>query len=195
MAVRYLTLVAFTFAGIAMCLLTAHGAEAVGGEQKAPLSFSGGHDIGKNDYGRPCVLMAAALGVETDVFRKAFSGVTPAKGRGPSREEAQKNKAALMKVLAPYGVTNERMDEVANYYRFKPQDGELWPTTEAKGYAVVEGGKVKKVVITEPGSGYCSEPAVKVEGVEGVRFKVTLGLSKDLKANGTMASVDVVERK
>ena len=39
----------------------------------------------------------------TDVFREAFSGVTPAKGRGPSREDARRNKAALLKVLAPHG--------------------------------------------------------------------------------------------
>ena len=52
-------------------------------ETKVALTFTGGHDIGRNDYGRPCALMAAALGVETEVFREAFSGVTPAKGRGP----------------------------------------------------------------------------------------------------------------
>src|SRR5437868_3846849 len=53
------------------------------GEMRAAVTFSGGHEIGANDYGRPVVLMAAALGVEPDVFREAFSGVTPARGRGP----------------------------------------------------------------------------------------------------------------
>src|SRR4051812_40350524 len=73
-------------------------------ETKIPVTFSGGHEIAKNDFGRPIPLMAAALGVKPDVFREAFSGVTPAKGRGPTGDEARKNKQALMKVLAPYGV-------------------------------------------------------------------------------------------
>src|SRR6187401_3427110 len=104
-------------------------------ETKVPVTFSGGHDLGKNDYGRPCTLMAAALGVKPDEFRKAFSGVTPARGRGPTGAEARRNKEALMNVLAPLGVTNDRMDEVANYYRFRPQNGELWPTKDAHAEA------------------------------------------------------------
>src|SRR5262245_1976697 len=96
-------------------------------ETHAAVTFSSGHEIGSNDFGRPVVLMAAALKVKPEVFREAFSGVTPAHGRPPTGDEARKNKEALMKVLGPHGVTNERMDEVANYYRFQPQRGELWP--------------------------------------------------------------------
>ena len=54
-------------------------------ETKIPVTFSGGHELNKNDYGRPINLMAAALGVKPDEFRKAFSGVTPARGRGADR--------------------------------------------------------------------------------------------------------------
>src|SRR4051812_21510440 len=75
-----------------------------------PVVITGGHDIGPNDFGRPCTLIAAALGVKTDVFREAFSGVTPARGRGPTGDEARRNKDALMKVLAPHDVTNDRLD-------------------------------------------------------------------------------------
>src|SRR5438046_5515780 len=91
-----------------------------------PVTITGGHDLGPQDHGRPCALIAAALGVKTEVFREAFGGVTPARGRGPSGEEARRNKEALMRVLQPHGVTNERLDEVSNYYRFRPQNGELW---------------------------------------------------------------------
>ncbi len=133
--------------------------------------------------------------VTPDTFREAFSGVTPAKGRGPTADEARKNKAALMKVLAPHGVTNDRMDEVANYYRFQPQRGELWPTTAAKAYAVVEDGKIKRIVVSEPGSGYCSPPDVKVEGFDTTKFKAALKFSKDLKKNGGIATIDVVAGK
>jgi hypothetical protein len=166
-----------------------------GSEQKVEVSFSGGHEIGKQDFGRPVPLIAAALGVKPDVFRKAFSGVTPAKGRGPSGDEARKNKAALMKVLQPHGITNDRLDEVSNYYRYQPQRGELWPTTEAKAHAIVENGKIKKIVVTEPGAGYCSLPEVKVEGFPNVEFRVTLGFSKEFKKNGAVAAVEVVPAK
>jgi hypothetical protein len=71
------------------------------------------------------VLIAAALGVKPEEFRQAFSGVTPAKGRGPTAEEARRNKDALMRVLGPLGVTNDRLDEASDYYRYRPQAGEL----------------------------------------------------------------------
>lgn len=63
------------------------------------VTLSGGHDIGKDDHGRPGALIAAALGVNTEVFREAFGGVTPAKGRSPTEE-------ARMKVLGPHGVSD-----------------------------------------------------------------------------------------
>jgi hypothetical protein len=133
--------------------------------------------------------------VTPDQFRAAFSGVTPAKGRGPSGAEARKNKAALMKVLGPLGVSNDRLDEVSNYYRFRRQEGELWKTTPAKGYAVVDGGKIEKVVVTESGSGYSAPPKVTVQGMEGVALKATLHLDRELRKNGSIASVELAEVK
>ena len=171
------------------------GAGRAAEKRELPLVFSGGHEIGRNDFGRPVPLIAAALGVKPDQFREAFRGVTPAKGRGPSGAEARKNKAALMKVLGPLGVTNDRLDEVSNYYRFRPQDGELWKNTPAKGYAVVDGGKVEKVVITESGAGYCNSPKVTVRGMEGVALKATLHFDRDLRKNGAIASVALADPK
>ena len=161
-------------------------------EEKVPVSFSLGHEIGKNDFGRPVTLIAAALGVKPEVFRQAFSGVTPARGRGPTGDEARSNKAALLKVLAPHGVTNERLDQVSDYYRYQPQRGELWPTTVAKAHAIVENGKIKRIVVTQPGSGYCSPPRAKVEGFPKVELEVTLEFGKDLKKNGAVVAVKVV---
>jgi hypothetical protein len=163
-------------------------------EMKVPVTFSGGHEISKDDFGRPVPLIAAALDVKPEVFRKAFSGVKPARGRGPSRDEARKNKEALLKVLAPHGVTNDRLDEVSDYYRYRPQEGELWPITAAKAYAVVEDGEVQKIVVTEPGAGYSSSPTIQVEGFKNVEFKVTLELSKDLKKNGGISGVEIFRR-
>jgi hypothetical protein len=186
-----LMLVGFPVCMLAASLVVMAVRSSRAADESYPLVFSGGHDIGKEDHGRPCVLIAAALGVKTEDFRKAFSGVTPARGRGPTGEEARKNKDALMKVLEPLGVTNDRLDEVSNYYRFKPQDGELWKVKEAKGHAVVENGKVAKIVITEPGSGYSSEPTAVIDGLKGVSLKVTIALDKDLKKNGRVEIVEV----
>jgi hypothetical protein len=177
---------------------TSSGASVEGegdGVMKAPVEFVGGHEIGKNDFGRPVALMAAALGVTPEQFREAFSGVRPARGRGPTREEQRENKEALMRVLAPLGVTNERMDEVANYYRFRPQDGELWPTEEAEAYAEVKDGKIVRVVVTAAGSGYSSPPMVRVEGFEKTKLTARLLLSEELEKNGGLAAVDVVDRR
>src|SRR5438552_17072723 len=197
MTIRSITILALVLTGLAGCTSATGMNDAANqpGEAKVPVTFSGGHAIGEKDFGRPVVLIAAALEVKPEVFRNAFSGVTPAKGRKPSPDEARKNKAALLKVLAPHGVTNERLDEVSDYYRFRPDRGELWPTTAAKAHAIVEGGKIREIVVTNPGSGYCSPPEVKVEGFEGVEFKVTLGFSKELKKNGAIEAVEILSAK
>jgi hypothetical protein len=164
-------------------------------ERNMPVTFSGGHEIGRNDFGRPVGLMAAALGVKPEVFRQAFGGVTPARGRGPTGAEQRRNKEALMRVLAPHGVTNERMDEVADHYRFRPQDGELWPTKPAKAHAMVSGGKVVRIVVDEPGWGYSSPPQATVEGFEDLELEAVLGYSKDFKKNGAIAGVKLRSAK
>jgi hypothetical protein len=132
-------------------------------ETRVPVTFSGGHETDPRDGGRPVVRVAAALGVKPEVFREAFRGVTPARDGRPS-PQARRNKAALMKVLAPHGVTNERLDEVSDYYRYRPQRCELWKSTPARAYAVVADGKARSVVVTDPGSGYSSPPAATVRG-------------------------------
>jgi hypothetical protein len=160
-------------------------------ETKVPVTFSGGHGTDSKDGGRPVVLVAAALGVKPEIFREAFRGVTPARGGKQSKEEARRNKAALMKVLKPLGVTNDRLDEVSDYYRYQPQRGELWKTTPAKAHAIVEDGKVKRIVVTDPGSGYSTLPKATVQGMEKVGLKVKIQFSKDLKKNGAVGSVEV----
>jgi hypothetical protein len=161
-------------------------------ETKVPLTISGGHETDPKDQGRPVVLVAGALGVKPEVFREAFSGVTPARDRPPTGEEARRNKEALMKVLKPYDVTNDRLDEVSNYYRYQPQKGEMWRTTAAEGYAVIEDGKIKKFVVTKPGAGYSSPPKVTVKGFEKIPLEAKVEYVKDLKKNGAIASIEVV---
>lgn len=176
---------------ITLALLGGPGQAEETSEVRVPLTFSGGHATDPRDHGRPVVLVAGGLGVKPAVFRKAFSGVTPARNGRPTGAEARANKQALLKVLGPYGVTNERLDEVSDYYRYRPQDGELWKNTAAEGYAIVEAGKITKLVITRPGAGYSSTPEVTAEGFADVPLKATLRFSKDLKKNGSIASVEL----
>jgi hypothetical protein len=184
----------------AACLVTAgiivmHHASAAD-DPKYPVTFTGGHDYDKKrDHGRPVVLIAAALEVPPDVFREAFSGVKPAKGGGPSEEEARKNKTALMNVLKPHGVTNERLDEVSNFYRFRPQNKELWHVAAAKAHAIVENGKITQIVVDEPGYGYSSPPTATVAGFDNAALKVTIRFAKDLKKNGAIDTIELVPTK
>ena len=173
----------------------AAGTVAQAAEKKVPLTFSGGHETDPQDHRRPVVLVAAALGVKTEEFRQAFSGVTPARDRRPTDEEARRNKQALMKVLEPLGVTNDRLDEVSNYYRYRPGQGRLWTNSPAQAYAVIEDGQIKRIVVTEPGAGYSSPPTATIDGFDDARLVVTLKFGKNLKENGAVDAVNVVSSK
>jgi hypothetical protein len=164
-------------------------------ETKVPVTFSGGHETDPQDKGRPVVLVAGALGVKPEVFRQAFSGVTPSKNGPPTGAEARRNKEALMKVLAPHGITNDRLDEVSDHYRYRPQAGELWPTTEAKAVAIVEDGAIKRIEITSAGAGYSSIPKMTVRGFESTKLEAVLQFDKDFKKNGSLKSIAVAPAK
>lgn len=154
------------------------------------VKITAGHETDPVDHGRPVVLIAAALGVPTEVFREAFSGVTPADPNdGPTSEEAQKNKAALLKVLAPYGVTNERLDEVSNFYRYVESNGELWTHAAAKAKAVVRNGKVVSLKLVVAGAGYSSTPKVTVTGYPAAKVKVKVTYGTDLQTNGRIGTL------
>jgi hypothetical protein len=154
--------------------------------------ISGGYNTDPQDGGRPVVLIAAVLGVQTEVFRDAFSGVTPAGAgsSGPTSEEAQKNKAALMSVLAPYGITNERLDEVSNFYRYSGVKGQVWSRTAATATAIITNGVVTGIKITNPGAGYSSTPTITVMGPNGkITATATVTYTSDFKTNGSISSI------
>ncbi|MEO7719542.1 MAG: hypothetical protein ABIY70_25345 [Capsulimonas sp.] len=159
----------------------------------APIVFSGGHDTDPQDRGRPVVLVAGALGVPTDVFREAFRHVHPAPaGTAPNQEDVRRNKQALLDALGPYGITNERLDEVSNYYRYVRSRGEMWPVQSAEGYALVKKGVVVGYVVTNGGSGYSSAPIVSVPSIPSASAAATLTFSKDFDRNGAISAVTVV---
>jgi hypothetical protein len=155
------------------------------------VTIFGGFDTDPQDHGRPVALIAAALGVPTEVFREAFSGVTPAGlDRGPTDVEAERNKAALMEVLVSYGITNDRLDEVSNYYRYNSRNEKLWKHTLATAVPILADGKITGVTITSAGSGYSSAPTVTITGPEGtVTAKTTIAYSDDFSTNGRLSAI------
>jgi hypothetical protein len=158
---------------------------------QVPLVFSGGHETDPRDHGRPVVLVAGALKVAPEVFREAFSHVHPAgpNSGGPTDAEARANKKALMDALAKYGVTDERLNQVSNRYRYRSWMGELWPTHDAAGYATVSNGAVTGFVVTDPGYGYSSPPSVTVKDMPSVQTASTLAFDADFSKNGSVKSV------
>lgn len=170
-------------------------ARAASATKTVRLVFSGGHATDPRDGGRPVVLVAAALGVPTDVFRTAFRGVTPA-GAGQEPEAAQvgRNKQALLAVLGPYGVTNEALDAASDAYRHNGSAGETWPQTAATGTAVVRRGRVVSVRIVAGGAGYSSAPRVRVPGLPNARIAVTVAYGRDVATNGRVSTLAIRHR-
>jgi hypothetical protein len=158
---------------------------------EVPVQITGGRDTHPIDRGRPVVLVAAALGVPEQVFRDAFSHVRPAHNGGPTREEAQRNKHELLSRLEKYGVTNERLDEVSNFYRYRPQNGELWRHKEAIVFATLKNGKVTGFRVAEAGYGYSTPPVLTVPGTDGPVATAVIHFDKELSKNGSIESIKI----
>lgn len=159
------------------------------GVTKVAVQFSGGHGTDPRDRGRPVVLVAAGLGVTPEVFREAFSRVRPAPaGAEPDPRQVRDNKSALLGALAKYGVTNERLDTVSNYYRYRPGRDSLWTNRPATAIALVKDGVVTGFEISDGGAGYSSPPEVTVPGYR-VTVTAMVSFVKDLAKNGSIASL------
>lgn len=176
--------------------LHAETKELPAGVTRVPVTFSGGHETDERDRGRPVVLIAAALGVSSEVFRDAFSGVRPAgPDRGPTGEEARKNKAVLMAALGKHGITNERLDEVSNYYRYQRGRGEIWTSKPAEANALVKDGKITGYELVSGGAGYSSVPTISVAGFPDAKAKVEVAYGKDLATNGAVSVLALPEAR
>ena len=184
---RY-SLLTLTLGSVLGVALTGLPARSDVGTQ-VPLAITGGHDTDPRDRGRPVVLVAAGLGVTADVFRDAFHNVHPAPpGQGgPTPDEARRNKAVLLGALAKYGVTNQRLDEVSNFYRYQRERDELWRHSAAAGYAVVRNGQVVSVKLSNTGAGYSSLPDVRVPGYPNAKLKAKVSFGTDLANNGSLS--------
>ena len=163
-------------------------------EKQLPITITGGHDTDPRDHGRPVILIASALKVPEEVFRETFTHVRPAgldRG-GPTPEEARRNKEALMRGLGPYGVTNDRLDTVSNFYRYNGSKGQMWRNTPAAAYVTVRNGAVVSITLTNAGAGYTSQPQLTIAGMENVTLKATLAYGTDFATNGSLKEISIV---
>jgi hypothetical protein len=130
--------------------------------------------------------------VPDQVFRDTFKNVHPAKrDGGPTDAEARANKEALLAGLSPYGVTDERLNEVSNYYRYRRSAGELWKNTPAKAFAMVKNGVVTSVTITDAGSGYSSPPTISIAGATVSNLTAKLAFGTDFATNGSIKEIKI----
>ena len=114
---------------------------------------------------------------------------------GPTGSEARENKAALLNALAKYGVTNERLDAVSDYYRYVASRNELWRHKPAVAYALVEDGAVIGYEVADGGAGYSSVPRVSVPGIASTKARAAIAYGKILERNGSVSAITIVPRK
>lgn len=167
------------------------------GVTRMPVTFSGGHETVPVDHGRPVKLIAAALGVQDEVFREAFSHVHPAgPGRGgPTEAEARANKQALMNALGKFGITDERLNAVSNFYRYAAWEGGIWKNKAAAANALVKDGVIVGYEIISGGCGYTTLPVVSVPGFANVPVTVELSFGKSFETNGTISAIALTQSR
>ena len=164
--------------------------ELAPGVTRVPVVFSGGHDTDPRDGGRPVVLVASALGVAPEVFREAFSHVRPARaGSEPEPEQVHQNKAALMNALGKYGINNDQIDTISNYYRYVRSRNELWTNKPAVANALLKNGVVIGFEIVRGGAGYSSPPTISVPNLRNGTVVAKLAFGRTLTTNGSIASL------
>lgn len=158
-----------------------------------PVTIRGGYETLPIDHGRPVILIASALGVKPAIFRDAFNHVRPARpNETPSDERVHGNKEQLLLRLSPYGITNERLDEVSDYYRYQPGNGELWHHRPARLVALFRNGKFVGIKVKDSGEGYSSLPQLIVPGHPDLKFEVRIAYGQDFDRNGSFAAVSPI---
>ena len=97
--------------------------------------------------------------------------------------------------LGKYGITNDRLDTVSNFYRYPPGSKSLWKNQPATASALVKDGAVIGYELTSGGSGYTTPPTVSVPDIKGATTKVELSFSKDFETNSAVSAITVEREK
>ncbi|MDG1895512.1 MAG: hypothetical protein P8J37_11420 [Fuerstiella sp.] len=104
---------------------------------------------------------------------------------------ARANKKVLMDAIGRYGVSNERLDEVSDYYRYNRSAGEVWKHSPPTTTATVRDGRVTGFDITDPGNGYLVPTSVSVVGFSDIDVEAKIEFSDDFRTNGRIVSITV----
>ena len=94
-----------------------------------------------------------------------------------------------MDALGRYGVNNDRLDAVSNFYRYPPGRGGMWKHKEATANALVKDGAVIGFEILDGGAGYTVPPAVSVSGMKDVNARAELSFGKNMESNGAVRAI------
>jgi hypothetical protein len=96
-----------------------------------------------------------------------------------------------MNALGKYGITDDRLNAVSNFYRYPPGRGNLWKNRPATANALVKNGAVIGYEITDAGAGYTTAPAVTVPTIAGATAKGEIAFGKDMETNGSVSGIAV----
>jgi len=91
--------------------------------------------------------------------------------------------------LGKYGITDDRLNAVSNFYRYPPGRGNLWKNRPAAANALVKNGAVIGFEITDGGAGYTTPPTVTVPNAKGATAKAEVSFGKDMETNGAVTAI------
>ena len=97
-----------------------------------------------------------------------------------------------MNALGKFGIDNDRLDAVSNFYRYPPGSRNLWKNQPATASALVKEGSIIGYEITNGGYGYTKSPIVTVPGMASATAKVEIAYGKDMATNGTVSVITMV---
>lgn len=155
------------------------------------ITISGGHETDDIDAGRPVFLIGSMLGITGEQFRDAFSYVTPEENGHLNDETAQANKVKLLAQLEPYGITNDEINRVTDYYRYYPGDTNIWPYAHVVLDATISNGAVTSFEVTSGGHGYTSNVTIVVDGYGNIPVNATISYTDSFETNGAIDTITV----
>jgi hypothetical protein len=97
--------------------------------------------------------------------------------------------------LGKYGITNDRINTVSNFYRYAAWEGGIWRNKPAVANALVKDGAIIGYEITYGGYGYTTPPTVSVPGLDGTLAKVELSFGKEFETNGAVSAITISSLK
>jgi len=155
------------------------------------ITISGGHETDDIDAGRPVFLIGSMLGITGEQFRDAFSYVTPEENGHLNDETAQANKVKLLAQLEPYGITNDEINSVTDYYRYYPGDINIWPYAHVVLDATISNGTVTSFKVISGGHGYTSNVTIVVDGYGNIPVNAIISYTDSFETNGAIDTITV----